>query len=89
MHVVSFTKNFELRFEGYSYRPFRAIVRNEFGKAAYDSKPALQYIASTTLVVHTPLGPLSMAANYYDRKDERWSFIFNFGYILFNRSPRD
>jgi NTE family protein len=89
MNVISFTKNFELRLEVYSYRPFKSIVRDEFGKAAYDSKPALQYIGSATLLIQTPLGPMSMGANYYDRKDERWSFIFNFGYILFNRSPRD
>jgi NTE family protein len=47
------------------------------------------YMASGALVGHTPLGPISLSANYYDKKDEPWSFIFNFGYILFNRSPRD
>lgn len=89
MNVFTFTKNVELRIEGYAFRPFASIVRDELGKAAYDRSPVMLYMGSGTLIAHTPLGPISFGANYYDKKDERWSFIFNFGYILFNRSPRE
>jgi NTE family protein len=89
MNVITFTKNFEWRLEGYAFQPFGAIINNSFGQAKYDLSPVLHFVGSSTLLLHTPLGPLSLAANYYDKKDEPWSFLFNFGYILFNKSPRD
>jgi NTE family protein len=87
--IVPFSKNLEWRSEGYAFQPFGAIVRNELGQATYDLSGSMKYIAATSLIYHSPLGPVSLSANYYDKKEEPWSFLFNFGYILFNRSPRD
>jgi NTE family protein len=89
MNVFRITKKVDLRLEGYVFQPLASIRNNELGLAEYDLSPKQSYIASSTLVAHTPLGPISMSANYYDRKEEPWSFVFNFGYILFNRSARD
>jgi len=89
MNVVSFTRNIELRLESYAFQPLKSIVPDEFDKAKYDDTPITKYIASATILANTPLGPVSLSANYYDKKAEPWSFIFNFGYILFNRSARD
>lgn len=87
--IIPFSKNLEWRNEGYGFQPFGAIARNDLGKAFYNHDRVMNYIGSSTLVYHSPLGPVSVSANYYDKKEEPWSFLFNFGYILFNRSPRD
>ena len=87
--VIPFSKNLEWRNEGYAFQPFGTIVRNELGQASYDYSDSMKYIGATSLIYHSPLGPVSLSANYYDMKEEPWSFLFNFGYILFNRSPRD
>ena len=89
MNVIAFTKKVELRVEGYAFHPFNSIIKDSFGKAVYDSTPVIHYLGSASFIAHTPLGPISLCANYYDKKDEPWSFVSNFGYILFNRSPRD
>ena len=89
MNVARITKKIELRLEGYVFQPYYSIQNNSLGKADYSADLKQYYMASGALVGHTPLGPISLSANYYDKKDEPWSFIFNFGYILFNRSPRD
>jgi len=89
MNVVSFTKNIELRLEAYGFNPLNLISQNEEGKAMYTESQRATIVGSTALVVHSPIGPISFAANYYDLKETPWSFIFNFGYILFNKSPRD
>jgi NTE family protein len=89
MNVARITKKIELRLEGYVFQPYYSIQNNSLGKADYSAELKQYYMASGALVGHTPLGPISLSANYYDKKDEPWSFIFNFGYILFNRSPRD
>lgn len=89
MFVISPGKNFDIRTEGYVFNPFGSIVRNQFNEAEYDWSKQQSFIGSASLVFHSPLGPLSISANYYDKKDEPWSFVFNFGYTIFNRSARD
>ena len=89
MHVFSFNKSFDIRLEAYAFNPLGVIVSNLQGKAEYDFSFRQYYIGSTSFVFHSPLGPLSLSANYYDLKESPWSIIFNFGYILFNRSARD
>ncbi len=89
MSVLSLSKNFDFRAEAFVFRPFGSISQNDFNEARYDWAPQQYLMASTSFVLHSPLGPLSLTANYYDRKDDLWSFLFNFGYILFNRSARD
>jgi NTE family protein len=89
MNVLSFNKNLDLRIEGFVYNPLATIEQNEFGEPTYDYKIKQYFIGSSSLVFHSPLGPISLSANYYDKKEEPWSFIFNFGYIIFNRSSRD
>jgi NTE family protein len=85
-NIFSLRKNMDIRLEAYAFMPYREIFRNEDQTAAYG--PVLssrKYIATTAFVYHTPLGPLSLSVNYYDKQEEPWSFLFHFGYILFNR----
>ena len=41
------------------------------------------------LVYSSPLGPLSLSVNYYDQYENPFSFLFHFGYIIFNRKSID
>lgn len=87
--VLEIRKNLELRIEGYAFQPAREIVRNgsndaEFSQSDFDRR---YYIGSSALVFHSPLGPVSLNLNYYDSREEGpWSFFFNFGYTIFNKS---
>jgi NTE family protein len=87
--VFSVGKNLDLRAEAYVFHPFGRIVQNAFNQATYDWTSRQYYISSGSVIFHSPLGPISISANYYDKKDNPWSFLFNFGYILFNRSSRE
>lgn len=89
MLIYSFNKNFDLRSEGYVFNPVGRIVQNEFNQAEYDWKLKQYFMASAALIYHSPLGPVSLSANYYDKKESPWSVLFNFGYLLYNRSARD
>ena len=89
INVFEMTKNFHLRLEGYVFNAFGQITKNEFGKPIYNWKDRPYGMASGALVYHSPLGPVSVSANYYDQKERPWSVLFNFGYIIFNRSARD
>ncbi len=89
MNIVSFTKNIELRLEAYGFNPLNLISSDSDGRAMYTKSQRVTITGSAALVLHSPIGPISFASNYYDLKETPWSFLFNFGYILFNKSPRD
>ena len=79
-----FNQNFHLRLEGYIFQPYQRIFQNEFNKAAYGLEWASrEYIAASSLVYHTPIGPIAINVNYYDRQEDHWSFLVHFGYLIF------
>jgi len=85
--IIDLYKKIDLRIEGYLFQPYQEILSTEDGKAEYGSEFAYRsVIASSSVVWHSPLGPLSLSVNYYDRNNENFSFFFNFGYIIFNQS---
>ena len=87
--VFELRKNIDLRAESYVFNAFGRILSTPDLKPRYDYNQREFYIGSGSLVFHSPIGPISISANYYDQKDVPWSFIFNLGYIVFNRSARD
>lgn len=87
--VYSLSKNLDIRAEAYAFAAMSRIVADEKNMASYRSGVVPFYIASSSIIFHSPLGPISLSANYYDQKDEPWSVLFNFGYIIFNSSARD
>lgn len=83
-------KNLDIRFEGYIYQPVLSIKKNRFDKAEY-TEPFLyrHFLAMGALVYHTPLGPISIGVNYYDKNENSFSFFFHFGYTIFNKKSID
>jgi NTE family protein len=39
------------------------------------------------MVFHSPIGPLSLTLNYFNKNEDPFSVIFNLGFIIFNPSP--
>lgn len=79
-------KPLDLRFEGYLFQPYQSIEQ-QADQTAVLTKPFLhQYIVGmAALVYHTPLGPVSISVNYYHKEPEPFTFLFHFGYTIFNR----
>ncbi|MDG1475896.1 MAG: patatin-like phospholipase family protein [Vicingaceae bacterium] len=78
--------NFQFRLEGYVYKPHQEIKQNIQNEAFYGRVwKETQFIFSASTVYITPLGPIAFNANYYDKFDEHWSFMFHFGYVIFNK----
>jgi NTE family protein len=89
MGVFHLSKSLDLRAEAYAFNAFGQLEPSSLNLAEYNSGFLPRYIGSSSLVFHSPFGPLSLSTNYYHLKERPWSVLFNFGYILFNRSPRD
>ncbi len=89
-NVVKLSDNLDVRLEGYIFQPYRPIQKKSDLDPTFG--PVLSsrnYIGSGKVVYHSPIGPVSLALNYYEGKEEPWSLIFNFGHLLFNERPLD
>jgi NTE family protein len=85
--VVDIYRKIDFRLEGYLFQPYQEILSDENMNAVYGEEFSYRsVIGSSSVVWHSPLGPLSISVNYYDRANEKWSVFFNFGYIIFNKS---
>ena len=86
-NVFSVRKNFDLRLEGYVFQPFQSIEQDPVTlKANYSEVFSKRYFLGTFgLVYHSPVGPISLSVNYYDKAEKPFTVLFHFGYILFNR----
>ena len=95
-NVINFYKNFDLRIEGYMFQPYKEVSPTLNDKRAnYGPIFGKRYFMATSAIVyHSPVGPMSVSFNYYD-KDELlfskgiYSVLFSFGYILFNKRALD
>jgi NTE family protein len=86
--VFSIVNNLDFRLEGYGFQAGRSIMRNDQNQAVFSEPFQDRYfIGAAAFVFQSPLGPVSLNLNYYEnRTDGPWSFLFNFGYTIFNRS---
>lgn len=84
--VMRIYKKIEYRLEGYLFQPYRAVIENPDHTASLGPQFSDRaYMASTSVVYNSPLGPVSLGVNYYDKQSESWTLNFNFGYIIFNK----
>ncbi|MCD6112498.1 MAG: patatin-like phospholipase family protein [Bacteroidales bacterium] len=89
-NILHFTDNFKLRLEAYMYNPYKILIKNSDYSAKYGEEFLNRYfLASSVLVYHTPIGPLSVSLNWYDRNKNPFVFEFNFGYIIYHKRFTD
>ena len=86
-NVFNIYKSLDVRLEGYAFLPYKNIL--DYNKTAgYSSNlrnTENHYMASAIIVLNSPLGPVSFTSNYMDYRQEKWSFLFNFNFLVFNR----
>ncbi|MEO8088564.1 MAG: patatin, partial [Bacteroidota bacterium] len=89
-NVWMIKNNLDFRLEGYVFQPYRELVKTENLETKYGKELAKQYyIGSSTMVFHSPLGPISLGLNYYHERKNPFSLLFHFGYIIFSKSATE
>lgn len=84
-NVYSPKRNFDLRLEVYAFKPLYAMDQ-KFNDSDQDIDFKQVHLSGTaSAVYYTPLGPLSLSANYYDDPRSKWGFLLHFGYVIFNK----
>lgn len=90
MPTLRFTGQMILQAGGYVFQPYRRTTSVDNNEVSY-SEPLTDraYMALGALVWHTPVGPLSISANYYSKAETNWYLQLNLGYLLFNKKGLD
>lgn len=89
-NIFTIKNRFDLRIEGYFYQPYQEITVNDKNEQGLTEPFLRRYIIGTAaLVGHTPIGPLSFSVNYYHEEEDPFTFLFHFGYIIFNKKSTD
>ncbi len=85
--IFNLSDDFHFRLEGYYFFPTQKILKLDDYSAKYDSRALREsyFTGAGSLVYKTPIGPASISLNYYEREGEKFSFLFNFGYVIFNK----
>lgn len=89
-NIISFTKNIDFRLEAFIFQPYKEIIQNTDLTAIYGKEfNKRNFMASSSFVLHSPIGPISLNLNYYQNSDQHFSLIFNIGYIIFNTKAKE
>mgnify|MGYP000874454659 CR=1 FL=1 len=84
--IVVQPRTLDIRVEGYLFKPLEYILEGQNQEAYTNtSLTTLFFAGSTSLVYHSPIGPISLSANYYDDAENKFGLLFHVGFLLFNR----
>ncbi len=83
-------RNLDVRLEGYTFMPYRPIIRKDDYTAGYGDKYSVfNFAASAGIILHSPIGPISFTVDYFNKNEDPVNLLFNLGYIIFNKRVLD
>jgi NTE family protein len=84
---ISIRNNIEMLLEGYVFQPFKELIQTTDSKTEYgDPLQKRFFVGSAGIVFHSPLGPIGFFVNYIDERKAPVTFLFHFGYFIFNKN---
>lgn len=87
-NVFTLKRNLDFRLEGYLFKPLKEIepVKESHAPAFNQDLGKLHFAATSALVFHSPIGPISTSFNFYDNPQNQFGFLLHIGYTIFNKS---
>jgi NTE family protein len=87
--VYSLKPTIDFRLEGYVFKAFEALVEGSNQQPLYgELLSKARFAGSSSLVLHSPIGPLALGLNYYQDRNP-WSLMIHLGYILFHKTSME
>ncbi len=84
--IYSLSESASIQSEVHFFQPFQTIDLDATKNSVYtDYRFNPGMMANLALVYHTAPGPLSISMSYFHKEQENLVFMFNFGFILFNK----
>jgi len=86
MPVLKFNQSVALHLSGFYFLPYKKTVEDEQGNLSYARAFSQHsWMLAAAFVWQSPLGPVSLSTNYYDREVNKFYTQLNIGYLIFKR----
>ncbi|MGB0914739.1 MAG: patatin-like phospholipase family protein [Crocinitomicaceae bacterium] len=83
--IFTIKKKVDIRVDGYIYQPFVQIIQhNDGSQGISDLFEGRTFMASSSVIYHSFIGPIRLTLNYFPEQPEPFAFQFSLGYVLFN-----
>ena len=84
--VILFTKTLFLHTNISYFQPYKLIYETGNGRYSYSAPlPKGTFLANAALVWHSPVGPVSFSATYYQKGEYKWYPQLNIGFLIFGK----
>lgn len=84
-NVFTLKNRLDLRLEAYVFKPIEYLQQGLNQEALEMEDLRTVHFASTAgLVMHAPLGPISLSVNYYNDKQNQLGVLLHVGFLLYN-----
>jgi len=91
--IYNFNPSLSFRFDALYFKPFSIFNKQEDGGITLTedliNTKFGHPILSANLIYESRIGPLSLAVNYYDAEETSYGAFFHFGYLIFNKRPKE
>jgi NTE family protein len=89
-NVFQLRHRLDFRLETYFFKPFEYLQQGLDQEAVVNADLRNVYFAGTAgLVLHSPMGPISLSVNYYDDRQNQLGILLHVGYLLYNKHSLD
>ncbi len=89
-NIFIIRRNLDFRIEAYACMPYQPIIRNDDFNATYGQRySTINFAGSAGIVLHSPIGPVNLSVDYFNKNEDPLNFLFNIGYIIFNQKVFD
>lgn len=87
-NVFTIRPKLDFRLEAYVFKPFEHLQQGSDQEVVFASDFSAFYFAGTAgLVLHSPIGPVSLSFNYYDDDNNQFGVLLHAGFLLFKKHP--
>ena len=84
-NVFTLRNRLDLRLEAYVFKPIEYLQQGLNQEALEREDLRTVHFASTAgIVMHAPLGPISLSVNYYNDKQNQLGVLLHVGFLLYN-----
>ena len=85
-NVFIIKSRLDFRVEGYAFKPLEYLQEGPNQQAVEKIDfTSIFFTASSTLVYHSPVGPIGLSVNYYDDRENEIGVLLHVGFLLFNK----
>jgi NTE family protein len=85
-NVFTLKNKLDFRLEGYVFKPIEYLQQDLNQEAiTVTDLTALYFTGTAGFVLHSPIGPISLSANYYDDAENQFGVLLHVGFLLYNK----